>query len=179
MKIGARNCSILTRCGSYFHDLQKGRFIFYLFFLKKEAEANARQCNSRGRGALGVAGGGAGGERREAGGAHRARLTAGAAAVVESVVWARLEVRLVFASLIIEAAVRRDLMSCNDKKERSAPCSGAPGQRGSGEPSWVQTPAWLEVAGNTFGHAFVPARSRIGTVLRVSDALHPRRTAPN
>lgn len=95
---------------------------------------NARQCNSRGRGALGVAGGGAGGERREAGGAHRARVAAGAAAVVESVVWARLEVRLVFASLIIEAAVRRDLMPCNDKKERSAPCSGAPGHRGTGAP---------------------------------------------
>lgn len=95
---------------------------------------NARQCNSRGRGALGVAGGGAGGERREAGGTHRARVAAGAAAVVESVVWARLEVRLVFASLIIEAAVRRDLMSCNDKKERSAPRSGAPGLRGSGAP---------------------------------------------
>lgn len=144
-----------------------------LQFLK---EANVRQCNSRGRRALGVGGGGAGGERREAGGAQGARVTAGAAAVVESAVWTRLKVKLVFSSLIIVAAVRRDLVSCNHKKERSAPRSGP---RGTGAPSWVQAPAWLEVARNTFGPARVPARPRVGAVLRVSVALHPRRAARN
>lgn len=142
-------------------------------------EANVRQCNSLGGRALGVGGGGAGGERREAGGAHRARVTAGAAAVVESVVWARLKVKLMFSSLVIVAAVRRDLMSCNDRKESSAARSGAPGHRGTGAPSWAQTPTWLEGAGNTLGHAYVPARSQIGAVCRVSDGLHPRSAAGN